>query len=437
VLVPLAGPAKAKDASPLPAAAHALAKRFDAAFDAYLGGQSADAAFAPWHLVLPGQMSAEKARDAMRKDGVKQVRLAMVRLDASWYVGPVLRCAVTFECLTSLRSARLIDTHLTIFGADEETNAYHEIAADTRVEAFAPFAALGNALASALRSSAWRVLPVASRNDLVTWSRFSAQKPQKLLEDLAGVRAVLAKAAAHLAKLRPDRVAFRMRQFCAYAHDANGGVVAALAGAFGHSEAGGLVCEIHHDRTARAGGLEPMVVPGAQADEDTPSPRPSADEAVRAATRDLLRTLAVVKGADRFDAIARYVDIGRVAERLFGAAAQQGTAEERARLQGAVARFLVLFVFARMPRPQEAKTVKALKLSSEKDGTGRFVVGYGVGEERVGLVWVTGKRGPHLVDLRDATHTGLTIPSEVMRSWKTSGFGLSAFLERLNETASR
>jgi len=177
--------------------------------------------------------------------------------------------------------------------------------------------------------------------------------------------------------------------------------------------------------------LAPMGVPGARAEDETPTP--PADQAVRAATRNLLRTLAVVKGADRVDALARYVDVERVAKGMFGDAAKQGTTEEHARLKALLTQLLVSVLFEKMPHPQEAHTVKSLELSSEKGEAGRLSVGYSIADgfrkENVGLVWIVGGRVPRLVDVRHPSDGLMT--ASVRHAWERNRVSPRAFLKEM------
>ncbi len=156
--------------------------------------------------------------------------------------------------------------------------------------------------------------------------------------------------------------------------------------------------------------------------------RAPSEEAVTAATRNLLRVPANLGEPDSLDVLARYVDVPEIARRVFGVRAVASLAAESDSLMRDLARFLVVSLIDRAPRPDNPAETE---LVSSELSTGSRRVTYTVGSRRVHLDWATSSNTgrPMLVDTGTGAHGMMT--TFLKRQWAESAKSPGRYMKGL------
>jgi hypothetical protein len=231
-LLLLAAPAPAGEENPIHPFT-VLGKHLDDAIAAFLSGQPAATAFAPWQAELEAE-DADAFRAGLKTAGIASARCLFLEYRLLYVKGEEVVYRVRGALWVTPDFARLIDLEAE---REEGPVPADAIPLDANADDLRPFAAAGQALDGALRGEGWKAIPFAKVEDLK--AILGDIVPEEEAErDIAEARQALAAVPAELKEIAPDRALLALGDQGYVAYDAAGKVLGGLGGGFERSPAG-------------------------------------------------------------------------------------------------------------------------------------------------------------------------------------------------------
>jgi hypothetical protein len=202
---------------------------------AFLAGQSAELAFAPWKGAVDAQ-DVEAYRASLKERGVVTARSMFLEFQLLYVKGDECVYRVQVALWVTPDFVRLLDLKA---GKEEGSALDDAVPLDTTHEVLKPLAAAGQAFDTALRGEGWKTLPFAEVEDLKALLG-DALPVEEVKKDMERSAKALAAVPAELQALAPDRAFLSVDEQGFIAFGSDGKPVGAVTGNFGISDDGSV-----------------------------------------------------------------------------------------------------------------------------------------------------------------------------------------------------